>query len=55
MKIRENICYCCDRLLKYDEVNYINVKDSDKSEDIGLKWKQNDGEITTIVRKNMLS
>ena len=55
MKIRANVCCCCDRLLKYDEVNYIDVKDLDKSKDISLKWRQNDGEITTIVKKNMLS
>ena len=26
MKIRANICCCCDRLLKYDELNCINVE-----------------------------
>ena len=55
MKIRANVCCCCDRLLKYDEVNYIDVKDLDISKDISLKWKQDDGEITTIVKKYVSS
>ena len=55
MKIRENVCCCCGRLLKYDEVNYIDMKDLDTSKDISLKQKQNDGLITTIVKKDMLS
>ena len=29
IKIRANVCCCCDKLLKYDEVNHIVVKDLD--------------------------
>lgn len=52
IKLKPHVCCCCDKLIRYDQINYIQMKTLNENKDIFFRWRNDDDAILDNTKKS---